>query len=153
MWQLPLGRGGVVLYLVVSALLCFTLTHIPYTHACLMSAKEPGAGWGCCKINFLMRKTDHNSCETKHLGRSGDRWGEKCMKFSHILVLWSSVFLLTSLSQKFSLFLRGFALIVADRQQCFPVEDSVSNVECAYRHNVLLWQWCVYPVFRCCICL
>lgn len=51
-----------------------THTHI-HTRACLMSAKEPGGEWGCCKINFLIRETDHNSSETKHLGKSGDRWG------------------------------------------------------------------------------
>ncbi|KAF0041301.1 hypothetical protein F2P81_007199 [Scophthalmus maximus] len=35
---------------------------------------------------------------------------------------------------------RAFTLITADKQQGFPVADSVSNVECAYGHDEMRWQ-------------
>lgn len=137
--------------------LSLSLTLHTNTHTHLMSAKEPGeqgevavksiSSWEK-RLIILARQSIWED-----LGTDGERnaWISATSLFSAV------VFLLTSLSKVsldvFPLFLRGFTLIMADRQQGFPVDDSVSNVECAYRHNVLLWQWCMYPVFRCCICL
>lgn len=65
------------------------------------------------------------------------------MKFNNVLIRCNCVFgnlSLESFSDVFPLFLRDFTLIMVDKQQGFPVDGSVSNVESAYRHNVLCWQ-------------
>lgn len=65
------------------------------------------------------------------------------MKFSNVLIHCNCVFLtfsIESFSDVFFQFLRDFTLIMADKQQGFPVDGTVSTVECAYRHNVLRWQ-------------
>lgn len=46
-----------------------------------------------------------------------------------IVFFFSVTFLAGSFSDAFPLFLRDFALIVADKQRGFPVDGSVSNAE------------------------
>lgn len=139
-YHLVLGLEGVALYSVVSALPAHTHRERRTPFGWLLrSRRSVGevavkaiSSWEKGLLIFVRQSI-------------WDDWGQmgKTMKFSNVLIHCNCVFgnlSLESFCDVFPLFLRDFTLIMVDKQQGFPVDGGVSNVACAYRHNVLCCQ-------------